>query len=94
MQLRNKHLNYRKSRNDIPKDAGQYIEDAIHAEYFRKYILPITHTGDYYSKEAAFKILDLSELKKSERRKIGGFLNFVLINDLTKAKETYSRYVY
>ena len=94
VQIRNKHLNYKFAKNNIPKDAEQYIKDDIHAEYFRKYILPITHTGDYYEKKNAFKILDSSGLKKTERRKIKEFLDFILINDLSKAKETYSRYLY
>ena len=94
VQLRNKHLNYRKNRYDTPKDTDQYIEEGIHAEYFRKYILPITHTGDYYDKKTAFIIINSSELKKSEIRKIEEFLDFILINDLSKAKNTYSRYVY
>lgn len=74
------HINYmaRKDKgNSRPKKLKEYMKEEIYRDYFRKYMSPIYHAGDFYKLEEARKRIRKSPLTDSNKNKLIGFLKQV-----------------
>lgn len=63
--------------NSRPKKSKEYMKEEIYRDYFRKYMSPIYHAGDFYKLEEARKRIRKSPLTDSNKNKLIGFLKQV-----------------
>ncbi|WDQ33869.1 phage/plasmid replication protein [Paenibacillus marchantiae] len=105
VRLLNRHLNYMKRHYRLDKKMGNYFNHDFWIKYMANNIMPIFHSGNFYTKAEAFKIIKRSGLKEQEKTKVRKFLTDVMklgfdgIKSLKrkkpgcKLKPAYSSYV-
>lgn len=78
VRLLNRHLNYMKRRYGLNKKMDNYFNHDYWQKYMANNILPIFHTGNFYTKSEAFKVIKRSGLKEREKTMVRKFLTDVM----------------
>jgi len=93
IQLRNKHLNYKKTLG-YNKDLDTYLDEHLFLYYLEKYIIQICYLGDFYNINEARKIINKNISKESERVKLVNFLISISRSSMDTVKNNYSHSTY
>lgn len=72
--LLNRHLNYMKKTYGLEKCLESYMNDEFWAKYMKGNICPIFFKGDYYKINTATKIIEESNFKDRDKKKLRNFL--------------------
>ena len=74
------HINYMARQdkgNCRPKKLKEYMKEEVYRDYFRKYMSPIYHSGEFYKVDEARKRIRNSSLSDSNKNKLVEFLKQV-----------------
>lgn len=85
--LENKHLNYMKRQYNIEKTLKNYFKDSIYEKYMLDNLGVLLYYGDYYKIYIAEKIIEASDIKKSDKNIIRELLVDISKYGVTGATE-------
>ncbi|OMD62988.1 hypothetical protein BSK62_22025 [Paenibacillus odorifer] len=74
VRLLNRHLNYVKRHYGLDKNMENYFNRNFWHKYMANNILPIFHSGNFYTKAEASKVIKRSGLKEREKTMVKNFL--------------------
>lgn len=94
VQVENRHLRYQNSINGIPKKIENYLSAEVMRRYFKKYILPILHIGNYYDIGSATNIINKNISKTQDKEGLREFLVCISKQNIDSAKGIYSEYLF
>lgn len=90
VKLKNKHLNYKKTHNNIDKTLVNYFKQEVAQDYFSKYIEPIFYTEPFYRLDIAqLEIYKNELLKDFEKDRLYEFLVKINKFGITEVKDKY-----
>lgn len=78
VRLLNRHLNYMRRHYGLDKKMDNYFNKDFWQKYMAKNILPIFHTGNFYTKAEASRVIKRSGLKEREKTIVRTFLTDVM----------------
>ncbi|NJJ35108.1 hypothetical protein GSQ51_15915 [Clostridioides difficile] len=87
VKLLRSHLNYNKRKYGIEKDLKNYFNESLQVKYMLSNIRKVMYRGDYYTIGEATKIIDKSNIKEEDKKKLREFLVDISIKGVTGAKE-------
>lgn len=95
--LENKHLNYMKRQHNIEKNLKNYFKDSLYQKYMLENLGVLLYYGNYYKIYSAEKIIEASDIKKSDKNLIRELLVDISKYGVTGAMEVtnkkgYKRY--
>jgi hypothetical protein len=86
VRLLNNHLNYMKRQYGLSKQFENYFKRDFWQKYMSENILPIFHSGNFYTRKEAKRVIKGSNLKEREKTLARKFLTDVLKHDLNGIK--------